>query len=205
MSHTDRHRPHWVQAADHGTDTDHRHDLFGQPRVVRRKKRDRRGRVIMAVQPVQVTLYKAADYPMPFPYTSTEWKRIVEFRTEARRRIAAGEYQWTTIDAPEQKLQPVTEDFVYGTWAAHCTATEPQRLGERLAGTADVYAPCGPALEGEDYYKAFKRYPGERRAGIHRDWRRPSRRKVRNATRALAKDADTYLDTEDLSSVMYTR
>lgn len=205
MSHTDRHRPYWVQAAEHGTREHHDHRLFGQPRVVRRKKRDSRGRVIMTMQPVAVTLYKALSYPVPSPYTPLVWKRIMDFREEARRRITEGEFQWTLIDGPDDKLQPVMEDYVYGHWADHCTIDEPQRAGERLAGTSDVFAPCGMELEGEDRSKAFKRYPGERRAGIHRDWRRPSRRKVRNATRAITKDADTFVEAGELESDLYDR
>lgn len=53
MSRTDRHRPYWVQSAEHGTVEHHDHDLFGQAVTVRRKKRDARGRVVTTGRPVK--------------------------------------------------------------------------------------------------------------------------------------------------------
>lgn len=205
MSHTDRHRPFWVQAADHGTDADHRHELFGQPLVHRRKKRDSRGRVVKAMQPVQIRIKDALVLHPSILTTRPEAARIRAIRDEARRRYDAGESHWGWIDGPDTASQPVMEDYVYGHYADYCSLTAERDRNGQLTGHPGLYAPCSPDLDWRDAAPSYGRSELEKRGGVHRDWRRPTRRKVRNATRAITKSADTWEDITDAESGMYTR
>lgn len=159
----------------------------------------------MAIQPVTISLYKAVTYPYSLFSTPADDKRIRELRAEAKRRIAAGEYQWESIDSPEMKEQPVYEEHLLGHYADYCTIDEKVDRDERVTGHADLYAPCTRGLDGIDRWQAFGRSQGERGRGINRDHRRPSRRQVRNAERALAKDADTWVESDLEALGTFTR
>lgn len=197
MSRTNRHRPYWVQAAEHGTDEFHQHELLGQPKTRWRKKRDARGRVIMALQPKLMTLQQAA-----YLLAGRTDKTSRRIRSEALSRLAAGEPLYEQIEGPDLIDQPVYEEHVLGHYADYCTLHTPQDRDHRVAGHTDLYAPCSRDLDREDAGPAFSRSAGAKRAGYYRDWRQKSRRAVRTASRTLSKDADTWENTDlDTASV----
>jgi len=198
VSHTDDHRPYWVQSAEHGTREWHDHDLFGKPVTVSRKKRDERGNVILTERPVPIRLGVAAHlHPPVFDAPKGTQARYPAIREEARRRLAAGEPAWATIDGLETKLEPVWEQHVKGRYVDYCTIDEPVDRDGRLAGTTDQYAPCTRTLSHVQSGRAFERTRGERASGVHRDWRIPSRRRVASATRQLTLLADAGEDMDD--------
>lgn len=205
MSNTERHRPVWVQSVERGTEEDHRHGLFGTPVTHRRKKRDKRGHVITAVQPVSIMLKNAVALPVYSYDAPARQARIRAIREEAQRRLDAGAYWWEIIDGPEVADQPVWEDHLLGHYANRCTIDDMRDRDGRVSGHHDIYAPCTRDLNWVEKWPAYGRDPGERKYGINRDPRRPTRRRLRNAIRALAKDADTYIDSDELDSDMYTR
>ena len=197
MGHTEAHRPYWVHAVQDGHGEDHRHELLGAPKVIRRKQRDKHGRVVLVERPVEMSLYNASTLVAPvFSAAGTE-ARYRAVRVEARRRLAAGESQWARIDGPEVKPQPVYEEHTLGRYADYCTIDTPLDRDDRIAGASDLFAPCTRHLVGIEQSSAYSRTRGERRAGVHRDWRRPSRREVVNATRRLTLLADSGDDFED--------
>lgn len=203
MSRTRRHRPYWVQAGEHGTDGFHQHELLGQPKTHWRKKRDERGRIITAPQPVSITLREASALGAPLFASRSYDKRLRAIRDEALRRIAAGEPWYARIDGPDTAEQPVYETHLLGHYVDYCTIDTPQDRDGRISGHSDLYAPCSRDLSHEDAAPAFGRTSGERRSGYNRDWRRPSRAKVRTAARELTKDADTWVEPDcDESGVL---
>lgn len=205
MSHTDRHRPVWVQSVERGTEEDHQHGLFGAPVTHRRKKRDKHGRVVTAVQPVTIMLKTAVALRVHGLEEIAEQARIQAIRAEAQRRLNAGAHWWEKIDGPDVEEQPVWEDHLLGHYANRCTIDDRRDRDGRVSGHHDLYAPCTRDLDWEEKWPAYGRGPGERKYGMNRDPRRPTRRQLRNVTRAITKDADTWEDIADTESGMYTR
>lgn len=205
MSRTRRHRPYWVQAGEHGTGEFHQHKLLGQPKTRFAKKRDEHGRVLLVTQPVAIQLREAAVLPWSIFDKPEKKNRIRGIRAEALRRLEAGESPYAKIDGVATAAQPVYEERLLGHYADYCTLDTTQDRDGRVAGRTDLYAPCSRDLEGKDRWVAFGRSRGERRWSYNRDWRQPSRRAVRNAARALAKDADTWVETDLDEAGVFTR
>jgi hypothetical protein len=196
VSHTDKHRPYWVQSEEHGTAEYHDHDLIGRPKVVQRRVRDARGKVVFADVPVRLSIQSAMSIFTPLTATEEERARYSRVQREARRLRGSGAALTDLIDGPYTRHRPVTELVTIGHYADHCTINEPQDRDGRLRGYSDIWAPCGRHLDMVDRNTAFTRSRGERRSGVHRDRRVAGRRTSRVEVHRLARRADAGEDLD---------
>jgi hypothetical protein len=196
MSRTDKHRPAWVQASEHGTEGFHRHELFGAPVIVRRPVRDARGRVSKVEAPVRFSLASAITLYPPTVAAEEVKARYAAVRKQALLLRSRGAALTELIDGPITRTQTLKREVVIGHYAEHCTLADDYDRDGRLRGQPGLYAPCERELDAEDRGTTWGRSRGARAYGHYRDRRNPTRRRLHADDRRLTVLADTGSDPE---------
>ena len=197
MTRTDKHRPGWVQASEHGTEEWHRHELFGAPVIVQRRVRDARGNITKVQAPIRISIAQALILHPPLRATPEDEVRVTAVRKLARQLRSAGAPLTQLIDGPYTRTQTLTQDVVIGHYADHCTIEADYDRDGRLTGQSDIYAPCERTLDWVDRRTTWGRPRGARGYGRYRDHREPTRRRLRSDNRRLTVLADSGSDPDE--------
>lgn len=197
MSRTDKHRPGWVQASEHGTEQSHRHELFGAPVIVQRRVRDARGRITKIDAPERISIQRALAMWVPPSADASYRARAAAATRQARRLRSAGAALTELVDGPRIITRTRTRDVVIGHYATHCTVQDDYDRDGRLRGRPRVYAPCQRELDFEDARTTWGRSRGSRAYGEYRDHRAPTRRAQANDNRQRTVLADSGSDPDN--------